>query len=150
MVPFIGDIAVSSSDVPTLGGSAEALKNVSMQSFAIDVSGPNWVKDPSFNNFLGTLKQVAVTIGQPLHAYALCYDGLHAYNIAAKQAGSIDPDKVKNALEHLKVPDGSPLVVWGRGFGWTPQSHVQVNTPDQFVITKPGPLREGQVIPGNF
>jgi len=150
MVPFIGDIGVSSSDLPTLSGSAAALKNVVMQSWAIDVTSPSWAKDPNFNTFVNTLHQVAVIISQPLHSYALCYDGLQAYNIAAKQAGSLDPDKVKNAMEHLTLPSTSPLVVFGKGFGWTPQSHVQVNQSEQFIITKPGPLTDGQVVPGSY
>ena len=66
-------------------------------------------------------------ISQPLQQYGNCYDGLIAYNIAAKQANSIDPDKVRAALENLKVPNPSPLIVFPKGFGWTAQSHVMVS-----------------------
>jgi branched-chain amino acid transport system substrate-binding protein len=145
MVPFIGDLGVSSGDVVTLAGSSDALKNVVMQNWSVNVATPEQTKDAKFSKFLETLRSVAPTISQPIQQYANCYDGLQAYNIAAKQANSLDPDKVRSALEHLKVPSPSPLIVFPKGFGWTPQSHVMVNTPDQFAIVKPGALKDGQM-----
>ena len=41
MVPFIGDLGVSSGDVVTLAGSSDALKNVVMQNWSINVRTPD-------------------------------------------------------------------------------------------------------------
>jgi hypothetical protein len=54
---------------------------------------------------------------------------------------------VRAALENLKVPNPSPLIVFPKGFGWTAQSHVMVNYPEQFAIVKPGALKDGQMQP---
>lgn len=147
MVPFIGDLGVSSGDVLTLGGGVDAIKNVVMQNWTINVKTPQQANDAKFQKFFETLKSVAPTITQPMQQYGNCYDGLIAYNIAAKQAGTLDPDKVRTALENLKVPSPSPLVVFPSGFGWTAQSHVAVNTTEQFSIVKPGVLKDGQEDP---
>ena len=144
MVPFIGDLGVSSGDVVTLAGSSDALKNVVMQNWSINVATADQGKSPQFKTFLDNLHSVAVTITQPLQQYGNCYDGLQAYNIAAKQANSLDPDKVRSALESLKLPSTSPLIVFPKGFGWTAQSHLMVNYPEQFTIVAPGALKDGQ------
>lgn len=149
MVPFVGDLGVSSGDVLTLAGSTDAIKNVQMQNWSINVATPEQAKQPAFAKFMSALRSVAVTINQPLQQYGNCYDGLQAYDIAAKQANSLDPDKVRAALENLKVPSPSPLVVFPTGFGWTAQSHVAVNTNDQFSIVAPGPLKDGQETPSS-
>jgi branched-chain amino acid transport system substrate-binding protein len=144
MVPFIGDLGVSSGDVVTLAGTPDALKNIVMQNWSINVRTPEQAKEAKFQTFLENLHSVAVAITQPLQQYGNCYDGLQAFNLAVKQANSLDPDKVRAALESLKVPATSPLIVFPKGFGWTPQSHVMVNYPEQFTIVAPGALKEGQ------
>jgi len=51
---------------------------------------------------------------------------------------------VRSALESLKLPSTSPLIVFPKGFGWTAQSHLMVNYPEQFTIVAPGALKDGQ------
>ena len=51
------------------------------------------------------------------------------------------------ALENLKVPSNSPLLLAPTGFGWTATSHAPVNPPSEFITVAVGPLRAGQYYP---
>jgi hypothetical protein len=72
---------------------------------------------------------------------------MQTIKIAAQQANSLDPDKLKTTLESLKYPSNSPLVIATGGWGWSATNHFPVNTPGQFVISPIGPLQQGQIHP---
>jgi branched-chain amino acid transport system substrate-binding protein len=142
-IPFVGDLGVSAADTYTVAG-ADNLTNIVYQQWAVDL-----YKDPSKRtkqeaDFYDAYHSVAITVTQPLAQAGACYDVMTVMKYAVQQAGSLDPDKLKAALESLKIPHGE-LLTAPSGFGWTATNHFPANTPDQFVYIKPGPLVDGQI-----
>ena len=72
-------------------------------------------------------------------------------NLAAKQAKSLDPDKIKDALDHLRQfpEDRQPVDHVADGLGLrtpTPVTgHLSKPGPGAFVISPIGPLTDGQI-----
>jgi branched-chain amino acid transport system substrate-binding protein len=147
MVPFIGDTGVSSADTFGLAGGAEAVANTTMMNWAVNAYGSPGQDNARFKTFIDTLHSVAVQITNPLQQYSACYDSMQAIRVAAEQAKSLDPDKLKDALESLKNPTPVPFLNYPKGHGWTKTEHFGVNTADQFAFHKPGPTVDGQVHP---
>jgi branched-chain amino acid transport system substrate-binding protein len=147
-VPFLGDVTVSGTDTESLVGP-EGIKGLSLVLQTIDA-----YKDPSTytdaeKDFYAALEQTGVTVEVPIHVYAACYDELITVNIAAEQAGSLDPDALKEALENLTIPSPSPLVTSPDGFGWTADSHFPGNPEGFYTIVKAGPIENGLLTPAD-
>jgi len=146
-VPFVGDASFSGADAYKIAG-AENLNGVTYA-----IPSVNFYKDPSetsaaFKSFVSNLKQVTDTYTVPLHQYSACWDQMFLMKIAAEQVNSLDPDKLKDALENLKIPSPSPLVTSPTGYGWTsssPEGHIPINPPGYWVIRPIGPIVDGQV-----
>ncbi|HEY4888058.1 MAG TPA: ABC transporter substrate-binding protein [Candidatus Dormibacteraeota bacterium] len=147
-VPMVGDLGVSSSDdLALVGGDKSALTGTSIFAFTADVAGSSISSTASFKNFADTLQTVAPVITGPLHNYLSGWDALQLMKLAATQAGSLDNDKMKAALENLTVPSSAQLLLSPSGFGWTSASHAPVNPADEFEIVSVGPLVNGQFVP---
>jgi len=148
-VPMVGDLGVSSSDdLGLVGGDKNALTGTKIFAFTADVAGSSIASTAEFQLFLSTLKEVSVVISGPLHNYLSGWDALQIMKLAAEQAGSLDPDKMKAALENLTVPTAnSPLLLSPPGFGWTSTSHAPVNPATEFTIVNVGPVVQGQFQP---
>lgn len=147
-VPMVGDLGVSSSDdLGLVGGDKNALAGTSIFAFTADVSGSSISSTTAFKQFASTLQSVVPVITGPLHNYLSGWDALQLMKLAATQAGSLDNDKMKAALENLTVPSSSSLLLSPPGFGWTPASHAPVNPASEFEIVKVGPLLNGQFVP---
>ena len=144
-VPWIGDLGVSSSDTYTLAGDPANLNNMLEQQFTVDTYVEPSKQTPAFKTFNENLHSVAVTINQPLHLYATCYDILNAVKLAAEKLQSVDSTKIKELFESGWTPPAGVLVFAEKGWGWTKDSHAPVNTPDEFQVIKIGPLQEGQI-----
>lgn len=148
-VPFVGDASFSGADAYTIAGAAN-LNGVKYYTWNIDVYRPASEQTPQQKTFFKYLAKTAgKTLSQPLHQYAAGWDSIMFMNMAAKQTGSLDPDKIKNALDHLNIPKkDSPLITSPTGWGWTPTAvtgHLSKPGPEAFVISPIGPLTNGQI-----
>lgn len=148
-VPFVGDASFSGADAYTIAGPSN-LNGVKYYTWNIDIYRPPSEQTPQQKTFFKYLNQIAGTsLSQPLHQYAAGWDSIMFMNLAAKQAGSLDSDKLKDALNHLKIPKtNSPLITSPTGWGWTPTpvtGHLSKPGPGAFVISPIGPLTNGQI-----
>jgi branched-chain amino acid transport system substrate-binding protein len=147
-VALMGDLGPASSDDVTLvGGDLSAVKGTSFFAFATDVAGSPISKTSTFKDFQTTLASIVPVITTSLHSYLGGWDAVQAMKLAAEQTKSLDSDKLRSALENLKVPSSSPLLLATNGFGWTAKSHAPVNPPAEFTTVPVGPLRSGQYYP---
>jgi branched-chain amino acid transport system substrate-binding protein len=147
MVPFIDDLGAASGDNVALSGSADAVKNVVEQQWSVNVAQDKSKQTAAFKDFSDSLHQVAVTINTALNQSAACWDELTMANLAANQAKSLDPDKLKTALENLKVPNPSPFVGYPAGYGYSKTNHFPHTAADTYTFVKAGPIVDGQIQP---
>jgi branched-chain amino acid transport system substrate-binding protein len=149
-VPFLGDDTVGGTDAYTLVGAANVTKAYEVVQ-SIDKYVAPEQQSPAYKAFLAAVtKQVNGKIQVPLHVYSSCYDALMIDDLAIKQANSMDPDKVKAALETLKIPDPSPLVTSPQGFNWSasaPAGHLPTDPDGFFSVGLIGPLQDGVIKP---
>jgi branched-chain amino acid transport system substrate-binding protein len=128
--------------------SAADLKN-----FKVELQAPFVATDPLSND---PVEQKMITDAQSLKGgesvltstgasvISPAYSALEMVNLAAKQANSIDPTALKNALEHLKpVKAPVPWVWFGSSdqvgkFAYTPTQHYGVASPSAFIYVNPG------------
>ena len=148
-VPFVGDASFSGADAYTIAGPSN-LNGVKYYTWNIDIARPVSEQTAPEKTFFKYLNEIAGTsLQEPLHQYAAGWDSMMFMNLAAKQAGSLDPDKIKDALDHLKIPKtDSPLITSPTGWGWTPTpvtGHLSKPGPGAFVVSPIGPLTDGQI-----
>jgi branched-chain amino acid transport system substrate-binding protein len=103
---------------------------------------------PNYTNFLeamrakGPMKGVFILNAWP-------HDMLHALAIGMEQAGSTDPDAVKEALENLEWPDETPTVTFPR-YSWSSESHFQgAATVDSYGAASLQPWDDGRYLPAD-
>jgi branched-chain amino acid transport system substrate-binding protein len=144
-VPFLGDLGVGSTDILTISGGKDNVPNMSYLQWTIDHYNDPAQQTAAFKRFFEALKSVVLTLNLALHSYGVCYDQLMALRAGVQQASSLESDKIKAALESLKVPKPSPFITAPDGWGWTKDSHNPVNAPSQFQVGKVGQLVDGQV-----
>ena len=146
-VPFVGDATFSGADAYTIAGAAN-VKGVKYYQWNIDLAVPAGQETPAVKAFRDALGKITTTYTQPMHQYASGWDAIQYMKIAAEQANSLDPDKIKDALDSLKIPNPSPLVTSPQGWGWnsTPDTgHLSHPAPGAFVVCDIGPLSNGQI-----
>jgi branched-chain amino acid transport system substrate-binding protein len=141
-VTTIGSPAVAATDLTTLVPAAD-LSGIEIEAFSVE----KWVapasRSTAFNDMINALKaQGKITI--PLYVYSFTYDGLQLVAMAAKQANSIDPAKISNALEHLKQP-ANPSYVSFPGESYSPTEHSLTASPADFVFLPAGKLVDGML-----
>jgi branched-chain amino acid transport system substrate-binding protein len=146
-VPFVGDATFSGADAYGIAG-ADNVSGVKYYTWGVDVYEPPDKQSAAEKEFISDLKKVVVTYTVPLHQYGAGWDALYFMKIAAEKANSLDPDKIRAALDsNLKIPSPSPLVDGPNGWGWKPTSvtgHLSTPGPGAFLISDIGPLQDGQ------
>jgi len=147
-VPFVGDATFSGADAYTIAG-ADLVKGVKYYQWGVNLYVPPDKETPAVKKFRSSLAKVTTSYTQPMHQYAAGWDSLYLAKLAAEQAKSLDPDKVKAAIDSLKLPaSNNPLVTSPKGWGWKPASgtgHLSTPGPGAFVICDIGPLSDGQI-----
>lgn len=147
-VPFVGDATFSGADAYTIAGK-DLVKGVKYYTWGVDLYLPPAQQSAAEQNFISNLQKVVVTYTVPLHQYGAGWDALQFMKIAAEKANSLDPDKIKAALDtNLQIPSPSPLVDGPAGWGWSATSvtgHLSTPGPGAFVISDIGPLVDGQI-----
>ena len=147
MVPFIDDLGAASGDNVALGGGADAVKNVTEMQWSINIARSPQQQSAAFKTFSDRLHQVAVTVSAPLNQSGACWDELQMLKLAAQQANSLDADKLKAALENLKLPSTLPFVAYPEGYFYSKTNHFPKTSPGTYQFTKAGPVVDGQIQP---
>lgn len=148
-------------DIPTIGHSSIGLgqnlgeisteadwNNLLLGVFPI-TAGTTTENTDVLADLVSQLKADGSKLDQSLHYYGLYWDILHLMKKGFEQAGSLDPDEVKAALEDLKPNDDidSQLVTFPVEYSrWSADSHF-FEIPADVVLTyvKPGPLVDGVI-----
>jgi branched-chain amino acid transport system substrate-binding protein len=147
-VPFVGDATFSGADAYTIAG-ANLVKGVKYYTWGVNVYVPPAQQTQAMKTFIENLQKIVVNYTVPLHQYGAGWDAIYLMKIAAEKANSLDPDKIKAALDNnLQIPSPSPLVDGPAGWGWTPTSvtgHLSTPGPGAFIISDIGPLVDGQI-----
>lgn len=144
--------------IPTIGASSLANGTnldtittasdwVNLELMAYPVNTPDSVNQEraAWDELFGQLSKVDSTaVG-----YTCGWDTLMTWKRAAEQAGSVEADKVKEALEGLdEVPEADLETLSFQYVEYSPESHFPILEPSEaFVITEPGPLVDGIVTP---
>jgi len=146
-VPFVGDATFSGADAYTIAGAAN-VQGVKYYQWNVDLFVPADQETPAVKKFRTSLAKITTSYTQPMHQYASGWDAIYYMKIAAEQANSLDPDKIKAALDSLKIPNPSPLVTSPQGWGWTDTEntgHLSHPGAGAFVVCDIGPLSDGQI-----
>jgi branched-chain amino acid transport system substrate-binding protein len=146
-VPFLGDATFSGADAYTIAGAAN-VAGVKYYQWNVDLFVPPSQQNAATTTFRTWLGKITSTYTQPMHQYASGWDAIQYMKIAATQANSLDPDKIKAALDSLKIPNPSPLVTSPQGWGWNDDpttGHLSHPAPGAFVVCDIGPLSNGQI-----
>jgi branched-chain amino acid transport system substrate-binding protein len=140
-LPFYGDVGVN-ADLYNLAG-AEAVKNSFVMAYRIDVVPSSGTNPPAIADFLTGLKERGPVKSQ-LAAATLAWDALKLIQAGAKQAGSVDPDKMRSALENLKTQPDGYFLTYGQA-QFSPSTHFnQGGTHADFTVSTIGPVVDGQ------
>lgn len=134
-------------DLSTISSAAD-WKNLQLAAFAVN-SGKPTPNPTALVAFKKTLTSDGVTINEPLHFYTTMWDTLQNMAKAAAQAKSIDPDKMKAALENLKAnPKYDKKLLTFPNEKWTATDHFyNIPVSKALVFVKPGPLVGGAITP---
>jgi branched-chain amino acid transport system substrate-binding protein len=147
-VPFVGDATFSGADAYTIAG-ADLVKGVKYYTWGVNLYKTPDQQSPAQKTFLTNLQKLVTTYTVPLHQYGAGWDSIYFMKIAAEKANSLDPDKLKAALDGgLQIPSPRPLVDGPAGWGWTPTSgtgHLSTPGPGAFVISDIAKLVDGQI-----
>jgi branched-chain amino acid transport system substrate-binding protein len=137
--PFVGAITISGQDL-TKQVSKAALENVTMQTPVVQAYATPAQMRPGIRAFFEALKKLG-PITQPLSHYGFEYDPVILAADAMTKAGSTDPAKVADALEHLGSVSGTVI----QSTYFTPQDHFPGPDPKAFAFLAPGPLVDGMI-----
>lgn len=147
-VPFVGDATFSGADAYSIAG-ADLVKGVKYYQWGVNLYVPPAQRSAPVKKFVDYLSRVVANYTVPMHQYAAGWDSIYFMKIAAEKAQSLDPDKIKAALDgNLSIPNPSPLVTSPKGWGWSPTSttgHLSNPGPGAFVLCDIGPLTDGQI-----
>ena len=148
-------------DVPTLGhssiGLGQDLSDISSEADwdniflgVFPVTAGNAPGDSQIlSNLIAEVKAKGDPVGQSLHYYSVYWDLLWLLKKGFDQAGSLDADEVKSALENLQPNaeiDSKLLTFPVEYMRWSPESHF-FEIPGSVVMdyVKPGPLVDGVI-----
>lgn len=137
------------ADVTKLVKPAE-LGNTFVSTIAISVNQPGERGGlPSVQSFLSSLEKYG-PIDITLEASTTIADSLELLQVAANAAKSIDPDKMKAALESLPSQPADTWLTYAQ-IKFTPTDHFNtVTDPSDFITAPIGRLENGQSQPGKL
>jgi branched-chain amino acid transport system substrate-binding protein len=144
-VPFIADNSTTSQDLTTLV-SKEQLNGVTEAHLVLDVPPDAKRKTSQWQTMYDTLQAEGPLVA-PLSIYSRRFDALIYIATAAKQAGSTDPDKIRQTLESLKTPTPIPWLTFAHPLGYSSTEHFVVPVDDDFAFTGPTHLDNGLAKP---
>lgn len=143
-LPTYADQSLS-TDIGSLVDPSD-LENVRLLTWRFNVVPDD--PSPVYTNFLdamraeGEIKGVFILNAWP-------HDVLRAAAIGIEQAGSTDPDAVRDALENLVWPADSPAVTFD-SYTWSSDSHFQgAATIDDYSAASLAPWDDGRYLPAN-
>jgi branched-chain amino acid transport system substrate-binding protein len=142
---------VGGTAIPTYGDSGMGTKTLlaaspaSLENFKIVVFTATLYKDPAqrsqvLQDMIGGLN--LATTDETALLYALATDALRSVALAAKQAGSTDPDAMKKAMESLNGP-ANYWIMQPDGYHYSATEHFPVGTPATYSWITPKELKDG-------
>ena len=136
--PLLGELGVTTNVYSQV--DAAARQGVSVFSLKADVWSPPAQRSKEWSEFLTAAASTPGLGGGNTHYDNIVpWDELQLVELAAKQAGSIDPDAVKKALESLKQPTGKPYLMYGTE-AFTPALHFVTPVPADFTVIPLSPV----------
>jgi branched-chain amino acid transport system substrate-binding protein len=141
-VPFYGDPALT-ADLAALV-PPDRLKGVSVGHVKISFYVPPEKRSPLYTRFLDGVRKTGPVDGI-LQSPGYGWDAMQVLQIAYKQAGSTDPDKVKSAMENLRLPpERERSFVVFNSFHFSATDHFNNDvSPDDFAVQPIGPRVDG-------
>jgi ABC-type branched-subunit amino acid transport system substrate-binding protein len=146
-VPMVGELGVALTPIPSLVSPADwqglTIEIYNIEKYLPDTNQPRNVRD-----FLTTIRQQGPIVGS-LQLYALGWDYVMLVKAAAKQANSIETDKIVKALESLKDSGAgnNPYVLYP-SYVFSAKSHFPTySSSNQSFIPYPA---DGKKVDGMF
>ena len=142
-VPIMGNTSVSatgliSTEPPTGVLGTDQVKNLTMQVFRSTKYDPD---DSLVNDAVQLMTEAGEIKSSLILAYN--YDAMPLVKAAAEKAGSLDVEKVSEALLDSDVQDSAETAMLEL-YGFTKDSHTPHAKPSEFLFIAPGPLVNGQ------
>lgn len=147
-VPWVGDLSASSLDLTTLVSSPAELKNTKLVVFrpnpAAQAQLPGVV---AYKQAGEAHADIAATDKVPISSPIAVWDALLLVAGAAKQANSIEAEKIAGALETLNDEAATnPNFTLYKEYRYSPEHHtVQSATPEDYPVIDPGPVSGGHI-----
>jgi branched-chain amino acid transport system substrate-binding protein len=136
--PFLGELSVTTNVYSQV--NAAARQGVSVFALKADVWIPPAQRSKAWNEFLAAAASTpGLGNGNTHYDNIVPWDELQLVELAAKQAGSIDPEAIKQALEHLEQPADKPYLMYGTE-AFTPTLHFVTPTPSDFTVIPLSPV----------
>ncbi len=139
-VPVIGDLTTATTPLIWKDANSGSEKNMVLQTNTVNEYSSNPAK--SVTDYQNALRAYG-DITSVLTTSSYQYDSVMVVAQAAKQAGSIDTEAMKNALENLKQPSNPPWVTL-KTYVYSTTNHSPAADPSNWIYVKPTPLTEGQ------
>lgn len=138
-VPFIGDISTTLSDISGTVSAAEK-QGVELASYTVQTSEAT---RPAVETLKSRLDKNGTEVASGLYLYALAYDTVLAYANAVEAAGSVDVDKVRDAMVGNEG-DSFELTLTD-DIGWTEDVHIGSGADSEiFTMIPVSPMVDGQ------
>lgn len=140
-VPVIANTTTASQDLTSFV-SMDQLTNVTEQHKVVDIPSGSSHKTAQWQATYDAVIGEGPLVSS-LSNYSALFDVLLYFATAAKQAGSTDPDKIRQALENLKTPTPVPWVTWPHPLGYSSTEHFVVAESGDFTFTGVTHLDQG-------
>jgi branched-chain amino acid transport system substrate-binding protein len=136
--PLLGELGVTTNVYSQV--NAAARQGVSVFTLKADVWIPPAQRSKAWSEFLAAAASTPGLGGGNTHYDNIVpWDELQLVALAAKQAGSIDPEAIKQALENLKQPADKPYLMYATE-AFTPTLHFVTPTPSDFTVIPLSPV----------
>lgn len=138
-VPFIGDISTTLTDISGTVSAAEK-QGVELASYTVQTSEAT---RPAVETLKSRLDENGTKVASGLYLYALAYDTVLAYANSVEAAGSVDVEKVRDAMVGNEG-DTFDLTLTD-DIGWTEDVHIGSGEDSEiFTMIPISPMVDGQ------
>jgi branched-chain amino acid transport system substrate-binding protein len=135
--------STGSTDLLVAGGSADAIKGVTEETYTRNLFVAEAQRDPKIQAFITAMKALA-PIQKLLTTITWMYDILQLVKVAADQAKATDTVHIAAALENLKQP-ASPPWISQKVLGFSKTNHFLHETVADYSFVGAGPIVDGMI-----
>jgi branched-chain amino acid transport system substrate-binding protein len=143
-IPLIGDPITGLTDLAAIAPPRSYAKLL-VQTLKINSWVPPERRSAKLAAFLNAIKQDGGPMTTGLTNYTLGWDMVMLPALAAKKAGSIDQQKMIQAMEHLDLPPRERTYLTYDEYNFSPTNHQVSTPPDEYSFAPYTPLVDGMV-----